>query len=175
MGLKLETSRLLLREVLEEDVEGFFELDSNPNVHRYLGQKPVTSIEECLHVIRFLQQQYKDYGIGRWAVIEKESLKFVGWAGLKYLTEAVNGHYHVYDLGYRLIENYWGKGYATEASKAILEYGFNTLRLDEIFACADKENKASTAVLEKAGFNCVGQFLYEKTLHNWYVIKNPCK
>jgi RimJ/RimL family protein N-acetyltransferase len=124
-----KTERLILREILPEDDEGLFQLDSDPDVQQFLGKKPIKSIEEAREVVRFIRQQYFDNGIGRWAVIEKSSNNFIGWAGLKLIREPVNNHCNYYDLGYRLIKRYWGQGFATEAAKASLKYGFSEMKI----------------------------------------------
>ena len=169
-----ETPRLILRELLPTDAEGMFAMDSDPEVHRFLGQKPVSSIDEIRPVIEFVRQQYVDHGIGRWAVVERATGDFVGWAGLKVLTDTVNGHQHFHDLGYRLRRRAWGKGYATEASVAARDYGFRELGLEHLYAMADVENRASRAVLEKIGFRYDGDFDYPPWgLHAWYVLAAP--
>src|SRR5690349_13035227 len=73
MQIFATTPRLVLRELHPDDTAGMFELDSDPEVHRYLGQKPLQSIEQSRNVIEFVRRQYADNGIGRWAVIEKDS------------------------------------------------------------------------------------------------------
>ncbi len=167
----LQTNRLILREIIPEDETAFFELDSDPEVHKYLGNNPVTSIEQIRAAIQFIRQQYVDNGIWRWAVIEKSTNNFIGWAGLKLITEQINNHINYYDLGYRFIKKYWGLGYATEAAKASLEYGFDQLNLNEMYAMADVENSASNNVLKKIGFSFIETFDYERIKHNWYKIK----
>lgn len=168
--IKIETERLILREILPLDENGLFELDSDPDVHRYLGQTPVKDTEQIKAVIQFIRQQYIDHGIGRWAVIEKETNEFVGWSGFKYMTEKTNNHNNYYDLGYRFIKKHWGKGYATETAKASLKYGFTTLNLNEIFATVDIENVASKNVLEKAGLTVIESFLEDGIPHHWLKI-----
>ncbi len=81
MKIFAETDRLILRELLPTDVAGMFEMDSDPEVHRYLGNKPYSAIEESQANIEFIRRQYIENGIGRWATIEKETNNFVGWAG----------------------------------------------------------------------------------------------
>ncbi len=149
--IKIETERLIVREVLPEDVDGFFELDSNPNVHTYLGNRPIQTKEEARKGIEFIRQQYIDNGIGRWTMVEKATNSFVGWTGLKLMKETVNNHINYYDLGYRLVEQHWGKGYATESAIASVNYGFEVLNLDKIYAVAAIGNTSSIKVLEKAG------------------------
>jgi [ribosomal protein S5]-alanine N-acetyltransferase len=158
MRFYIETERLILRDILPTDEEAFFEMDSNPDVHIYLGNQPVTSREQIKEVIQNIQQQYEENGIGRWAVIEKESGKFIGWSGLKFIKEHENNHINFYDVGYRFHPKYWGKGYATESAKAALAYGFNELKLNVIYGMANIENKASRRALEKCGLRFVEKF-----------------
>ena len=91
-------------------------------------------------------KNYATYGYGRWATFLKRENIFIGWSGLAYLPE-----FDEIDLGYRFLPEHWGLGYATEASQAILEYGFNQLNLKKIIAIALKENEASIRVMEKVG------------------------
>lgn len=169
----IETERLLLREVIASDLNGMFELDSNPNVHIYIGGKPVTTIEQSVVYIENLQQQYKDFGTGRWAVILKETNEFLGWSGIKFITDEINNHKNFYEIGYRFIEKHWGKGYATEAGKAFIEYAFNNLKADAVYAYADAGNDNSRKILEKLGLRYVNSFEYQEELEVWYELKNP--
>jgi len=150
----LETQRLFFRELITSDADAMFELDSNPEVHRYLGNSPVTSIEQVHAAIVNIREQYEKNGIGRWAAILKETGEFIGWAGLK-LERNVNGREQFYDLGYRFIQKFWGKGYASEAAIAFVNYGFNVMKLEKINAYADADNAASRTVLEKAGLKFI--------------------
>ena len=169
----IETERLLLREVIISDVDGMFELDSNPNVHIYIGKKPVTTIEQSAAYIENLQQQYKDFGTGRWAVILKETNEFIGWSGIKFITNEINNHKNFYEIGYRFIEKHWGKGYATEAGKAFVDYAFNNLKADAVCAYADAGNDNSRKILEKLGLCYINSFEYEEEFQVWYELKNP--
>lgn len=126
-----------------------FAMDSNPAVHRFVGNSPLTSIEESERVIGLLRRQYEDFGIGRWAMLEKATGDFIGWIGFKYMTETVNGHKGHYDFGYRLKEEFWNKGYATEGAKGCMKYGTERLGLQQIFAMTYVNNVASRRVLEK--------------------------
>lgn len=169
----IETDRLLLRELLFSDVDGLFELESNPNVHLFVGNKPVTHIDECRAYIEFIHQQYKDFGTGRWAVILKETNEFIGWSGIKFITNEINNHKDFYEIGYRFIEKHWGKGYATEAGKAFIDYAFNEMKVDALYAYADAGNENSRKILEKLGLRYVNSFEYEGELEVWYELKNP--
>jgi ribosomal-protein-alanine N-acetyltransferase len=170
MKIHIETQRLLIREIRDEDENGLFELDADPEVHRYLGNNPITTREQAREIIQFLHQQYQENGIGRWAVIEKISGNFIGWTGLKLITEKTNDHINYYDMGYRLIRKYWGKGYATETAKAILKYGFDSLQLNEMYAIANIKNDASNTILKKVGLQALQTFNYKGEEHNWYKI-----
>jgi RimJ/RimL family protein N-acetyltransferase len=175
MKIFAQTERLILRELLPTDDKGMFELDSDPEVHEYLGRKPVKTIEESRNLIAFIREQYNTNGIGRWAVIEKETQEFVGWAGLKLIREPINYHTNFYDLGYRFIRRYWGKGFATEAAKASLAYGFGQMQLKEIYGMAHIHNTASQQVLTKAGLQYLETFDYEGEQMHWYKISNPAR
>lgn len=163
----IETERLILRKLIPSDDEAMFLLDSNPNVHRYLGNKPVTSIEESREYINNILIQYIQNGVGRFAVILKETNEFIGWAGLKFITEPVNERLNFYDIGYRFIEDYWGNGYGQEAAKAWLAYGFKQLKIQKICAYADVENKESRKILEKIGLQPISEFDDEGTTCIW--------
>jgi ribosomal-protein-alanine N-acetyltransferase len=167
----IETERLLLREILSSDEQGMFELDSDPDVHQFLGNRPVKTIQESRELIQFIRQQYSDFGIGRWAVIEKATNKFIGWAGFKFTKEIINNHSDFYDLGYRFIKKYWGKGYATEVSKACIDYGFTKMNLHKIYARTMVGNIKSRKVLEKAGLSYVETFDLNGVAHVWYKIE----
>jgi len=170
MKIFIETERFILREILPTDVEGMYELDSDSEVHKYLGNKPITTKEQANDVIKFIRQQYIDYGIGRWAIIDKKTNKLIGWTGLKYVTNEVNHHINYYDLGYRLIKKYWGQGIASETAIASLEYAFDKLNLTEVYASASCENEGSNKILKKIGLNFIETFYYEDIKCNWYKI-----
>ncbi len=158
----VETERLILRELVASDDIGMFQLDSNPEVHKYLGNKPVTHIEECQQVIEMVRKQYIENGIGRWAMIEKSTGDFVGWSGIKYIKEPINHHVNFFEVGYRLRQEYWGKGYATESTKASLKYAFEVLNAQEVYGITNIENLNSRKVLEKSGLKWLGTFVWQE-------------
>lgn len=168
----IETPRLILRELIAADAAGMFELDSDPEVHRYLGNKPIAEMKQAEEVIKFVQTQYTENGIGRWAMVNKSTMEFMGWVGLKLNRDNQSPLPEYYDVGYRIIRKFWGQGFATEGAIASLEYGFNTLQLPEIFAAAHVLNQASNHILTKIGMQFLQTFKYDGELHNWYKIKN---
>lgn len=166
--MHLETERLILRKFEEADAERMFLMDSHPEVMKYIGIPPLSDIRETEKIIAMILQQYKDHGVGRLAMIEKKSNLLIGWSGLKLLTQEVNGYKNVFDLGYRLLPEYWGKGYASESAKASLDFGFNGLKIDIIYAHAHSENHASNHVLRKLGFRKTGDFTEPDGICFWY-------
>ncbi|MEQ1733190.1 MAG: GNAT family N-acetyltransferase [Bacteroidia bacterium] len=171
MEIILKTERLFLREVDSVDENDLFEMDSDPEVHIHIENNPVKHIDEIRAVIKMLQQQYKDNGIARWAVINNVTNECLGWAGLKYIKEPLNNHVNFYELGYRFKKKHWGKGYATEASKAIVNYGFTNLAIDKIYAITAIENLNSKKVLQKLNFEPITIFDYDGDLTNWFELK----
>jgi ribosomal-protein-alanine N-acetyltransferase len=170
MKIFAETERLILREIVPEDETGFWELDSDPEVHRFLGNKPVTDIEQIRTVIKSVRQQYIDNGIGRWAMIEKKTGAFIGWTGLKLVKDVTNGHVNFHDVGYRLIRKYWGQGFATESAKASVDYGFGGMGLERIYGVTEVGNVASRGVLEKSGLKWLETYEAGGMEYNWLSI-----
>jgi ribosomal-protein-alanine N-acetyltransferase len=170
MKIYCETPRLLLREMTALDAADLFEMDSDPDVHTFLGNTPKKTIEEVIENINFVRKQYEENGIGRWSVIDKETGECLGWSGLKFHTEPINNHIHFYDLGYRFKKKHWGKGYATETGKAILDYGFEIMQLDEIIGMTDDRHEASKHVLLKLGFQWIEPFDYFSEPSDWFAI-----
>ncbi|WP_461451726.1 GNAT family N-acetyltransferase [Mucilaginibacter sp.] len=168
MKILIETERLLIREVMPEDIDGMFEMDSDPEVHKYLGNQPLKSKKESAAMNEFIRRQYIDFGIGRWAMIEKATGNFMGWTGFKFINEPINGHTNYYDLGYRMIPKYWGRGYATEAAKACLEYNHRHLNLSPVYAITHDSNSGSKNVLVKSGFIPTETFMHHGILHRWF-------
>jgi len=172
MHLNIETRNLILRPVTKADSKDFFEMDSNPAVHRFLGNNPVKTIEQSEAMIASILEQYKTFGLGRLALILKDTNEFIGWSGLKY-EQNLRKEFDYYDLGYRLKEQFWGNGYATEAALASIDYGFKDLKLKEICAAADFNHLVSNYILKKIGMQPHGQFTFEGDLCNWYTLHNP--
>ena len=169
--MKIETKRLILRKLEETDVERIFLLDSDPEVMKYIGVPVLTDISESRNVISMIQKQYEENGVGRLGVVEKESGKLIGWSGLKLLTHETNGYQNVLELGYRFLPESWGKGYAVEAGIASLDYGFNDLNAEVIYAYAHSEHDVSNHILRKLGFEKTSEFEEPDGICFWYELK----
>lgn len=174
MNLIIETPRLLLREMRQEDAEVLFEMDSNINVHKFLWQKPIIDIVEVHESIKMVRAQYIKNNIGRFVTILKETNELIGWTGIKFVTDHVeNGNTNFYDYGYRLNERFWNKGYATEATKVWLDYGFNQMKIDKMNAYTHSENGASNHVLQKVGFHFMEDYHdNDGVLWKWWQMEN---
>jgi len=138
----IETSRLYHREFDLSDAKYMFDLNSDKEVIKYTGDDHFSSEEEALNFIKNYNH-YKIHGFGRWAVILKENNAFIGWSGLKLNEE------NDIDIGFRFFKKYWGKGFASESAKAVLDYGFNVLKINRIVGRVLPDNIASVRVLEK--------------------------
>ena len=148
MHIVFETPRLILGRFTEEDARLILQLNSDPEVVKYIHEPVLTSVEQAEKVLLdIILPQYKN-NFGRWAIYTKTGNEFLGWCGLKYRPELDE-----IDLGYRLKKDAWGKGYATEAAKHTLDHAFNNLNLDIITGRAHIENHASIKVLEKIGMH----------------------
>lgn len=139
----VETSRLILRELHPNDAQAFYDLNANPNVIRYTGNTAFRDVEEAREFLENYSD-YQEHGYGRWAVLLKDSGRFIGWCGLKFDVNTQQT-----DIGFRFFEEEWGKGYATESAQACLQVGFHRFLLHCIIGRAMKANIASIRVLEK--------------------------
>ncbi len=169
MKLFLETERLLLRQFTESDGNHLFELDSDPEVVRFThnaDQLPDCDVIQSQTLPRFLAYYEKYKGYGYWAAIEKTSQVFVGWFFFRPIVEAPYFNPALaspmdIELGYRLRKAVWGRGYATEVAKALIQKGFCELGTQRVIAPVLAANLASIRVLEKAGLSLQTRFFYE--------------
>jgi [ribosomal protein S5]-alanine N-acetyltransferase len=141
----LETERTFLRKLTVDDAENFYALNLDELVLKYTGDKPFENIQSAQELLKNYDQ-YEKYGVGRLAVIEKETLKFMGWCGLKYSPVK-----NEYNIGFRFFRHYWNLGFATETAKKCLENADRKLGIERVVGRAMKENSASIQVLEKIG------------------------
>ena len=161
----LETERTIMRKLTTEDAKDFYALNLDEEVLKYTGDHPFENIQASIDFLTNYDQ-YEKYGVGRLAVIDKTTLKFLGWCGLKYSQDK-----NEYDIGFRFHRNYWNKGYATETSKKCLDFGFTELGIEKVIGRAMKENIGSIKVLEKIGMKYKENFdlegregvIYERT------------
>ena len=157
MKIIFETERLLVREYVEEDAAAFFKLNSDPEVLRFVPDKPLPDVEQARQMlVDHPIADYRKHRFGRGACILKSTGEQIGFAGLKYLEELGE-----VDIAYRLRPAHWGQGLATEAALASIRYGFADLDLKQIIGLVMPENIASVRVLEKTGLR------YAETVTFW--------
>ncbi len=146
----METERLFLRKLKDYDIDGIFKMRSDIEIMRYI-REPQTERAESINWIKMISEKWDTERIGFCGVVEKETKSFVGWCGLWRLKETSE-----IEVGYAIHKDFWGKGYATEAARRCLEYGFEELNLKKIVAVAFPENESSQNVMKKLGMNYVG-------------------
>lgn len=137
------------------------------DVLRYFPSTTPPPLERVERFILEQQKHWEQYHCGNWAILPDHGKEMIGWAGLQYLPELDE-----IEVGFLLAKPFWGKGYATAAAQASLQYGFNHLKLEKIIALVHPQNFASQRVLGKCGLTC------QETIHLWgidlirYQIKN---
>jgi RimJ/RimL family protein N-acetyltransferase len=161
MQVCLETERVLLRRFTEADVDNLVDLDSDPEVMRFLsgGQPTPCDVIKNETLPRFLHSYERFEGLGCWAAIDKSGGEFLGWFSFQPREGA--GPDEV-ELGYRLCHSAWGKGYATEVSRALIRQGFTELGVQLVVATTDRVNYASRRVMQKAGLTLVRTFRFDE-------------
>ena len=149
----LETARLRLRPLTLDDVDAYYAgISSDPDVMRYLpGGDKARQRSDSEWVITYFMQHAKLHGFGIWGVEEKSSGRLLGHAGLEYIPNAQE-----VEIAYTLAKAAWGRGYATEAARASLQYGFEALNLDAIYGLSFPANVASQHVMQKLGMKYEG-------------------
>ena len=145
---ELRTGRLLLRQWAQSDLEPFAALNGDPEVMRHFPD--LLGAAESDALARNISEMIELHGWGLWAVEVLDGPRFIGFVGLNeprfdaHFTPAV-------EVGWRLGRQHWGYGYATEAAQAAVEFGFETLGLDEIVAMVAPANERSRRVAERLG------------------------
>ncbi len=154
MHVFLETERIVLRRFTEADVANLFDLDSDPEVMRFLSGGPPTPRDVIEHDILPGMLRYYERGdkYGYWAAIEKATGDFLGWFHFR---PAEGASPDEAELGYRLRKTAWGKGYGTEVSRALISKGFAELSVRRVVASTYEDNIGSRRVMEKAGMTLV--------------------
>lgn len=154
MKIHLETERLVLREFTLDDIELLVELDSDPDVMRYLTNGLPQDEAVQRQFIERIKVGYANHpGFGFFAALEKPSLEFVGW--FHYRPDYSAPEYM--EIGYRLKKSAWGRGLATEGSLALIDQG-RTIGVTLVSGRAMKANQASLHVLEKLGLKRVEEY-----------------
>ncbi|MBP0990524.1 MAG: GNAT family N-acetyltransferase [Oscillospiraceae bacterium] len=163
----METERLIIRRFKKNDLKAFYEYAQNPNVGPNAGWKPHENIKESKKILSVLRKEKLT-----WAIILKDSEKFVGSVGL--YNDKKRNCDDIKMLGYSIGEEYWGKGFAVEASRAVLNYAFTELNLNYVSAYHFPENVRSKRVIEKCGFIFEGVLSHAYSNYDGTILDNAC-
>ena len=154
MEIHLETERLILRQFTLEDVDLLMELDSDPEVTRYINGGKPPEREKAQDFVEFVISGYAENpSRGFFIALEKPSLEFIGWFHYR-PDRRMTDHM---EIGYRLFKAAWGRGLATEGSKALIEDGFSR-GIHKVSGCTLKANVPSQNVLRKIGLELVEEY-----------------
>lgn len=161
--ISLKTQRLILRPFLETDLQNLIELDTDPEVMRYIGSGHVSTLEEVKQVLPKILKRQEGWDLyGTW-MADLISGENIGWFTLKPIVGLNND----FEIGYRLKRKFWGQGFATEGSLCLVQHGFEVLKLKKIVAVTDPGNQASQHVLKKCGL------IYKGLIPNPFAADHP--
>jgi ribosomal-protein-alanine N-acetyltransferase len=144
----LETNRLVLRQLTVDDSENWFKNLSDDGVAVLIGMEPLENVEDSKSIINSFIDRYEKKNGMAWAIILKEDESFIGTCSY----EKIDNHNLSGEIGYDLLKKYWGQGFMAEALSAIIDYGFESLRLNRIEAHTAAINSASRNLLRRLGF-----------------------
>jgi RimJ/RimL family protein N-acetyltransferase len=148
MTLILETERLILRTWKESDLDAMCEINQDPMVMEYFP-----AIQDRMTTQKFLEKvkaHYEEHGYSLYACERKDSAECIGFIGL-FIPDFQSHFTPANEIGWRLSSKHWGQGFATEGAKAVLDYAFKDLKLDEIVSFTSLENEKSIRVMKKIG------------------------
>ena len=163
-----ETERLIVRLFRESDREGFSRLNQNSNVMRYFPSP--LSAQQSNDMIDELQRRQEKNGYTFWATERKEDNAFLGFVGLNKTGDNMPFPPSV-EIGWRLDEDFWGKGYATEAAHGALEFAFTTLKAEEVISFTAEINEPSQKVMQRIGMKHAGEFFDHPALEDGHPLK----
>jgi [ribosomal protein S5]-alanine N-acetyltransferase len=164
MHLKiLETERLVLETLEDAHFDALAALLANEKVHRFFPK--VLSREESQEFLQEVQKRQRQDGTSFWGVIHKEDQRFLGICGL--LKQTIDGIEET-EVGYRIADEFWGKGYGTEAAAGCMRYAKDVLKLPSIISLILKENRPSIRVAEKNGLALEKETLFYDRVHQVY-------
>ena len=165
-----ETERLFLRHFHVVDGDALDRVFGDAEVMRYgNGVQTPEWVRKWLRGC--LEDYYQKWGFGLWAVVEKETRDVIGYCGLSRFSD-VGGQPET-EVGYRLVREFWGRGFATEAAAAVRDYGFGTLGLARLIAIIDPRNAASIRVAEKTGMRFEKEVMFQGYLDHVYAMQRP--
>lgn len=161
---KLETERLFLRKLRNDDAADIYYYGSNEQVTKYVTWDTYTSIKDAMSFIQFAENRYKEKQFAPWGIVLKDTNKLIGTIDFV----SWQPEHKTAEIGYVISEDYWGQGIATEAVKKVIEYGFLNKDIVRIQAFCFVKNIGSARVMEKSGMTFEGilrKKLFIKGIH----------
>jgi RimJ/RimL family protein N-acetyltransferase len=165
---RLETKRLVLRPMLETDIDALYLIFTDLKVMAAFNHPPFTR-EQMEHWLKRNLDHQSEYGYGLFSVILKETGELIGDCGLEQME--VGGE-QIAELGYDFRSGFWNQGYATEAASAVRDYAFDVLKLPRLISLIRVGNLASKRVAEKVGMTLAEEFMRYDTPYWKYSLKN---
>jgi len=144
----LETERLKLRSISNDDAKALFTLRNDVYVMRYLDRPLHRSVDDTVEMIQKIRDGVENNTAIAWAIALKDELDFIGTISF----HRIEKENHRAEIGYMLHPDHWRKGIISEAMKKVLEYGFTAMKLHSIEANVNPDNTASSNLLKKHGF-----------------------
>jgi len=165
---EIRTNRLLLRRFSLEDMDAYAAIMGDDEVMRWFPNGKGYTREQAKKSLDIILDHWVKHGFGIWAVTDKDSGVLLGRCGLNLIAETSE-----VEVDFVIARNYWRHGYATEAARAALAYGFDVLKLDRIIALAKPDNVASRRVIEKIGMHYVKDAEYWGIICAFFEVTKP--
>jgi [ribosomal protein S5]-alanine N-acetyltransferase len=166
----IESERLVLRPLTEDDWDQYLPIHTDPDVMRFVGGR----YDEEFVRQRFerMCSQWIERGLGHWATFEKQSEKLVGAVGLMQHDDWTATPYNI-EVGWLIGKDYWNRGYATEAAQPFVPYAFDRLGIERLICIVAPENISSRRVAEKIGFRAAGETFWRDHQVIWHELDAP--
>ena len=153
----IETERLLLRPLCEDDAEEISRIYSEPDVTEFIQEHSISPQEARQKICAHVEEHWKKFDYGMFATFSRESRKLVGRCG--FLHQELEGE-ELCEVAYLIAREYWGRGFATEAVRALIRYGFEVLEMDLLVSLINRKNTRSIRVAEKTGMTLMKEYSF---------------
>jgi ribosomal-protein-alanine N-acetyltransferase len=163
----IETARLRIRPYRASDLDDLYRLWTDPDVRRYLWDNEIIPREIAMQALEASITSTREHGFGHWAVCPRESDTLIGFCGFRFLDDTTE-----IELLYGLAPPHWGKGLATEASRAMLRWGFAEHGFPRVIAITDVPNTASIRVMERLGMTFLERKIHHDLDSVFYVLQH---
>lgn len=151
----ITTTHLILRPWSPKDAGALFSILQEEDLLRFFPRTTPPSLDRVENYINHHLAHWQEYGYGHWAVTLRTGNQVIGWNGLEFLPETSET-----EVAFLLSRQFWGRGYATEAARAAVKFGFETVELQRVIGLVHPENIASRRVLEKCGLTYYDRKIY---------------